>query len=831
MDLHKLALIAVLTVNLIGHSLKGKTARSWVRYNEKQERDTVWVNDQLDGFRRSTKDSSWLPTLIQVREVSEAILYPQGLARSHFALGQYFSSHSRGDSAIKHFKVAKTLFDELSQAQDRIIHDYSLETRRKLAYQYLWLKPEGNDSALLYMQEALNMNEQFSSSQNSRTYSLFAHYFNKVHLGDSALKYAKMAIEVDPENLAGYDVLGQTYGRRGVPAKALETFLKGYELAKETKDDYMTNLLASNIGIFYTNHGEYEKALSYKLISLDYYKTHLPKSPNYANSLSVMYTLYAELGDFVKAKYYIELAITKAHSLNLTNQLPWFYLTQGTMYLEDLQLLDSARISFERSLEYGNLVDEKEASSLAYLGLADIEIAEGNWRKAIKSLLASEQLTNVTKIKRHQKELNKKLSKVYEGLGDYKRALGFYKKYKSQADSLFNAESIEKIARLESKSTAEKERLELLKQQEVEREILNARIEKETLVRDYAIKGLLLVLLACFIIYFLFRGAKKNVKTIKNQRNELLKLKTNRDNLTQMISHDLRNVLSTMVNITEPAHHHIPSKQLQHTSVFALNLIDNLVDVQRYEDDGFNLNKTKHSIHQLISNALANVKSLADSKDITFEVNFGQDFEVNVDGNIIIRTIYNILHNAIKFSSAGQSISIYTEYDETEDSLTLHLKDNGVGIDFNEAPRIFEKFWKDASTANHVSATGIGLSFCKMAMEAHGGTIDVKSEKGKGSVFSIRFEGVRKELSLAQIPTSPSELSANFRLSPQEIRLIQRKLPGLFDVKAYEGSKLQHYIQSVERLRIRREWVDKLKEAAAKCDQKLLTFLLNKSHK
>ncbi|PKL76338.1 MAG: hypothetical protein CVV27_10790 [Candidatus Melainabacteria bacterium HGW-Melainabacteria-1] len=103
---------------------------------------------------------------------------------------------------------------------------------------------------------------------------------------------------------------------------------------------------------------------------------------------------------------------------------------------------------------------------------------------------------------------------------------------------------------------------------------------------------------------------------------------------------------------------------------------------------------------------------------------------MEVDADMLQRVFENLLANAIKFSPAGAPVKIV--FSSRADELRAEVQDTGSGIPAELQDRIFDKFGQ-VETRKH--STGLGLTFCKLAIEAHGGSIGVESEVGKGSIF------------------------------------------------------------------------------------------------
>jgi two-component system sensor histidine kinase/response regulator len=107
---------------------------------------------------------------------------------------------------------------------------------------------------------------------------------------------------------------------------------------------------------------------------------------------------------------------------------------------------------------------------------------------------------------------------------------------------------------------------------------------------------------------------------------------------------------------------------------------------------------------------------------------------VVADRELVLRVVQNLLGNALKFTPSDGWIRLGIEPDENR--VCVRVRDNGPGIPAEYRERIFEKFGQVEARANgQKHSTGLGLTFCKLAVEAHGGSIGVESEIGKGSTF------------------------------------------------------------------------------------------------
>jgi signal transduction histidine kinase/ligand-binding sensor domain-containing protein/DNA-binding response OmpR family regulator len=212
-----------------------------------------------------------------------------------------------------------------------------------------------------------------------------------------------------------------------------------------------------------------------------------------------------------------------------------------------------------------------------------------------------------------------------------------------------------------------------------------------------------------------------------------------------------------------------------------LNLVNQLLDFRKLEEQELKLNLTEGEIFSFVSDVVDSFHDLSESRSITF--NFKAPAEklfVRFDHDKVERILFNLLSNAFKFTPPGGTVSVDVIQHPTPhiDKTTLEFKisDTGIGINPDRKHLIFKRFYQagETNTANVNPGSGIGLSITKEFVEMHGGTITVESELGRGSDFSVMI---------------PLEVFAN--------RSIQVQLPGKTDIKEKETRTKRNIAQAI----------------------------------
>ena len=224
---------------------------------------------------------------------------------------------------------------------------------------------------------------------------------------------------------------------------------------------------------------------------------------------------------------------------------------------------------------------------------------------------------------------------------------------------------------------------------------------------------------------------------------KLKSLEALRDNLTHMIVHDMRNPLQVILTAAEVLEMFNEPKMNERNQAKIKNIVrqakllaamvNSLLDVSRLENGLLPLDKKVYDLVLLSKEAVQEIEALSHNVQIIFDKP-GSEFIVECDHDIIKRVAVNLLTNAIKFSAKGDKIHV--AFSRADSFVRLMIKDSGPGIAPEYHEKIFEKFWQvDSSKRKQMHSSGLGLTFCKLAIEAHGGTIGVESELSKGAKF------------------------------------------------------------------------------------------------
>ncbi len=166
-------------------------------------------------------------------------------------------------------------------------------------------------------------------------------------------------------------------------------------------------------------------------------------------------------------------------------------------------------------------------------------------------------------------------------------------------------------------------------------------------------------------------------------------------------------------------------------------LVENILQTAILDKGEFRLSLEIVDLHQLIAQATGNIQLQIDGKGgrILLETN-ATNAEVTADRIHITNVIYNLLDNAVKYSNNVPELKISTR--NVSDGIELSISDNGIGISRENLSKIFDKLYRvPTGNIHNVKGFGLGLSYVKAIIEKHGGKVNVESEPGKGSIFTL----------------------------------------------------------------------------------------------
>ena len=208
------------------------------------------------------------------------------------------------------------------------------------------------------------------------------------------------------------------------------------------------------------------------------------------------------------------------------------------------------------------------------------------------------------------------------------------------------------------------------------------------------------------------------------------------------VSHDLRTPLTRLRGTAEMAladaadldRYREALADCVEESDRVLVMLNTLMDISEAESGTMQLTREPVSLAAVVARAVELYHEVADAKEVALAVSAANDVVVTGDRTRLEQVAANLIDNAVKYTPAGGRVDV--EVARTEGAALLRVRDTGLGISADELPHIFDRLFRgDRSRAER--GLGLGLSLVKAVVEAHGGTVAVDSEPGRGSTFTV----------------------------------------------------------------------------------------------
>lgn len=459
--------------------------------------------------------------------------------------------------------------------------------------------------------------------------------------------------------------------------------------------------------------------------------------------------------------------------------------------------------------------------------------AMGRNREAIVAF--KKALPIAKKIQRRvtQHDLLMAIAQLEEESGNYKEALTYYKEYQVAQDSLAGEKLSEIVTKHETAFRTEQKEKEnlLLKEQNKTKD---AKLEAKTNQNIILFLGFIILCLVVLLVWRVQRLQKKLISELKfkneeiktqseelKQINEELNVLYNfRETMTGMLAHDIKNPVNTILHLTKLSSVKQAGNQI-------MRLVNNLLDVQKFEEAAVSVRPEVLNLDSIVEEAFEDLRGSFEEKGIKPEIDIQEAYLFEADRELMVRVLENLLSNAVKFCFSRVILRAHSK----TDSLLVYVEDDGSGIPVGERSFIFEKFYQaEARKSGKIRATGLGLAFCKMAVEAHGGNISAEESKDLGGARFVISLPLKSRLQRSE-PEQVFEPGKHFYFTEEDrntLAELYRQLEN-DDVYMYSEIILKAEKGINHESPAQREWLESLKQVLTKGDEeqfkKLLTAL------
>ena len=243
----------------------------------------------------------------------------------------------------------------------------------------------------------------------------------------------------------------------------------------------------------------------------------------------------------------------------------------------------------------------------------------------------------------------------------------------------------------------------------------------------------------------LYIQVKEQLTELEEKNRKLKELEQTKERLTRMIVHDLKSPLTGVMSYAEYLQLNNTVNDPKLTKIYQsiytssqdiLRMVINLLEISKMEEEKIALKLTEVNPGEILQRIKEEMQIKLLKKKLEFTVSMPDKLTVPSDKNLFYRIMTNLIDNAIKYSTTGGTITVKIILKKKKNRILFCIIDEGKGIPEEYRQKIFESFFKlDGEECGISTSTGIGLTFCKLAVESHGGKIWVKENTPHGSKF------------------------------------------------------------------------------------------------
>jgi signal transduction histidine kinase len=613
-----------------------------------------------------------------------------------------------------------------------------------------------------------------------------------ISYGGEALNYAASG----QDQIKVYLHLGGLYLKIGNIPKAVEQYERSLALSSEINDGENQAKARVALGGAWFIAGNLAESLSNYLQALRFYEER-NNSGNLVNIYNGLANIYAKQNNFSKALEYNLKAITiyeassdRFRALIGYEQVGNMYLKQGNYSKAEEYFLRSLRVYIDLKnragaasarIQLGNvnftaaryasaaryyleaLASSRQLKMLplqatSYNGLAQVYEKEGRYDEAIMAAKQASEIARSSGLKIELDLAYETLSRLYSTTSKPDKAITFSSLSKNIKDSLYNDSTLKQLADLQLRYDSEKKQKQIEIQQK-EQQVLASELLRERQLRNTFIAALVFVTLAFVVFIYLFTQNKriaqnlvKQKKELEETTNEIIRQKEElgqlnnvKDRFFSIISHDLRNNLTTMKLYFDLVSNkdYTPGEdtkelttQISSSVENTIDLLENLLVWAQAQIKGITVNPRIIDVYELAQDNINLLGGTAHHKGITLLNKTEPGLTLFADADMVNLVVRNLVSNAIKFTRPGGMVTLETG--NKNGVVELSITDNGVGISAASLEKMFVKNQNPSTlgTGNE-KGTGLGLLLCKEFVEKNNGRITVTSTEGAGSTFTI----------------------------------------------------------------------------------------------
>jgi signal transduction histidine kinase len=542
-------------------------------------------------------------------------------------------------------------------------------------------------------------------------------------------------------------------------------------------------------GYYYENKADYTQAINYYLQALEAARrsVYIEHQTEILADLAAVYT--QDIKQPGKAKEIYQECIRLNRQLGDAHSLLNCYINLGAIY-NRLGLYDSALLFLNEGLRVGKPLEEKGTDdltdlynnlgntyyylkkydqSIAYfrgnynhdvaghspsrkadvwldvLNMADSYSEEGVYDSAGKYAELSLQLARELNSRSKESDSYQILAQLYQHRGDYKKAWEYQRQWYTLDTALVNGETYKAVAELQEKFQArQRENEKLLLESEINQQKFHFRV-----ILIMAI-SLLLIAIAAAVLFIVKRRANQQLQAtneqIVRQNERLSELNYEKNSLISVVSHDLSTpfasismwqqlLLNEQENLTNSQRKAL--ERIGQATHYGEKLIRHILDVEKAQTNQHMVKLENMDLRIFAELRLDDFVPVAARKNIQLHLECpDRSIYFLSDPQLLGRMLDNLLSNAIKYTETGKNV--WMSVSDDRDAVSIKVRDEGIGIQPDELPHLFNKYSKISSRpTNGEASNGLGLAIVKRICQELNGQVSCESAVGEGSVFTV----------------------------------------------------------------------------------------------
>ncbi|NJN28446.1 MAG: sensor histidine kinase [Cyclobacteriaceae bacterium] len=550
--------------------------------------------------------------------------------------------------------------------------------------------------------------------------------------------------------------IADIYRQVGSNAKALEYQVEAYKIADSTHYKYLYSTIFINLAQSYILLEQFDKA-----------ELNLKAAMKHAKMLDqqeMIAETYIRFGDLYSRRYNHALALDHyQQAYQVYSGLQQDLLTAISLFKIGKSYLaqDSLDLALEHQLQALDIrrrINDGTGLAESYNSIGQICLENGEYERAVNNLrlgLRNAEIINSNILMQQSFDY---LYQAYFGISDYKNAVFYQQKYMEISELIFAEANERRIEENNYKNEIEKRTLQnqnlMLSSRQQEKELATSKKINLMLV-----VFLLITLFAVLFIIKFYRRKEKfarqlehNHQQISAQNKKLTELNSTKDKFFSIIGHDLKGPLNSLTAFSQLLINHTASlsedeirtiaKDLDKSLKNLYELLDNLLGWARSQTGKIEFKPQEIQLATVVNDTVKLLSKAAANKNIKVETMIDEGATAFADINSVKTVLRNLVSNAIKFTGAEGTITIFV--DQWKDYVELGVSDTGVGMNLQDQQKVFDISSKHSTLGtNKEKGTGLGLILCKEFVEQNHGNISIESEIEKGTTIRFTLPTVR----------------------------------------------------------------------------------------